>query len=347
MKAAVYHHEDDDIRIIDMEIPRIGEGELLVKPMAVGLCASELIPGHLKKGGSLGHELAGTVSRVGKGVSTVQEGDRIFVQHHVPCLNCHFCHRGYFTMCEQFREFGFDPTGYAEYTRIKEPHVRIGAIQLAPHVSFEEGCVIEPVSCVLSAAKRAGIKLGDTVLIIGAGFMGLVAIQMVRLFGAGLVIVTDTVDGKLKKAEELKADLVMHATSGDVQKQIRENNEGRLADIVLITAPTIRAVQAAIELTERGGTIIQFGGTGPKETVSIVPYDFLVHELNYFGIYSSSHVDTHQTARLIAQGKLHIRSLITDIYPLKRLKEAIDHKRRTPDSFKVVIHPNVSGGDSL
>jgi L-iditol 2-dehydrogenase len=117
-----------------------------------------------------------------------------------------------------------------------------------------------------------------------------------RLFGAGFVIVTDTVDVKLKMAKELKADVVINSSREDVLKKIPEMNEGRRADIVLITAPTIRTAQEGIELTERGSIITQFGGTSPHESMSITPYDFLISELNYFGIYSSSHVDTHQTA---------------------------------------------------
>jgi L-iditol 2-dehydrogenase len=340
MKSAVFSREEDEIRIVDTDVPAIGDGEILLKPIAVGLCASELIPGHLKKGGSLGHELAGIVVETGSGVDNLAVGDRVFIQHHVPCLNCHFCHRESYTMCERFKEFGFDPTGYAEYTRVKSPHVRIGAIKLPAHVSFEEGCVIEPVSCVLRAVKRAGVRLGDAVLIIGAGFVGLVAVQMMKLFGAGLVMVTDTVDLKLKKAAELSADVTINAAGEDVLRRVREVNEGRRADVTLITAPAIRAVEEGIRLTERGGTVIQFGGTSPHESVPVVPYDFLVNELSYFGIYSSSHVDTHQTAGLIARRKIDVQTLITDIYPLERLKEAIEHKKRTPESFKVVIRPN-------
>jgi L-iditol 2-dehydrogenase len=340
MKAAEYDNAADEIRIVEKPVPEIGYGEILLRPMAVGLCTSELIPGHLKKGGSLGHELAGVVYRLGKGVKNLREGDRVFVQHHVPCMSCHFCGRGYYTMCDRFREFGFDPTGYAEYTRVKEPHVRIGVIPLPAHVSFEEGSVIEPVSCVVSAFGRAGIALGDTVLVVGAGFVGLVAVQIAKLFGAGRIMVTDSVEVKLKKAEDLGADVVIDRGKEEISARVRGENEGRKADIVLNTAPTIEAVSDSITLAERGGTVIQFGGTSPSETVSINPYEMLVSDITYLGTYSSSHLDTRMTAQLIAQGRIDLRSLITDVFPLDQLNAAMERKRRSPESFKVVIHPN-------
>jgi L-iditol 2-dehydrogenase len=342
MRAAFYSRESDDIEIRDVDIPSIGPGEILLRPMSVGLCTSELIPGHLKKGGSLGHELAGVVEKCGAGVRDLREGERVFIHHHVGCLNCHFCRRGKYTMCPQYHEFGFDPTGYAEYTRIEERHVRIGAIALPDRVTFDEASVIEPASCVFRAIRTASLSIGDTVFVIGAGFIGLVAIQLMKFFGAGRVFASDAVASKLERAEEFGSDMCVDLKEKHVVEKIRDANEGRMADLVMVTAPTLRAVQDALAYVERGGTVIQFGGTPPDGTVPVNPYEFIVRELTYLGTYSSSHIDARATLDLIAQGKLDVKSLITDHFPLRELKEAMDFKRRSSESLKVVIHPNSS-----
>jgi L-iditol 2-dehydrogenase len=340
MKSAHYDRDTDSVIIEEIPVPVIGRGEILLRSMSVGLCASELIPGHLRKGGSLGHEVAGVVYRMESGVESLCEGDRVFIHHHVPCMSCHFCDRGKYTMCPQYPEFGFDPTGYAEYTRVKERHVLFGALKLPDHVTFDEGCVIEPVSCILRALKVASISLGDTVLVIGSGFIGLVALQMVRLFGAGKVIVTDVMEEKLRLAKDFGADLTIHAGTQDVAEMIKQENEGRKADIVYISAPAIQAVHDALDLVERGGTIVQFGVSNPDQTVAINPYSFITRELTYFGIYSSSPADARSTLRLIAQGRLDVKTLISDHFPLTQVQEAIDFKRNTGTSLKVLIHPN-------
>ncbi|MFW6182076.1 MAG: zinc-binding dehydrogenase [Spirochaetota bacterium] len=342
MKSAIHDSSTDSVRIVDRPVPEIGKGEILLRPRSVGLCASELIPGHLRKGGSLGHEVAGVVHRVGPEVENLREGDRVFIHHHVPCMSCHFCDRGKHTMCPRYPEFGFDPTGYAEYCRVRERHVRLGALELPPQVTFDEGCVIEPVSCILRALKVAGGSPGDTVLIIGSGFIGLVALQMARLFGAGIVMVTDIMDEKLRLAEELGADLAVHPGKQDVNETLVRENGGRKADLVFVSAPAIQAVSDALHHVERGGTIVQFGGSSPDQTTAINPYTFITRELTYLGTYSSSPADARSTLDLIARGRLHIKPLITDHFPLEQVQEAIEFKRETAASLKVVIHP---GGD--
>jgi L-iditol 2-dehydrogenase len=340
MKAAVYDPEVDDIRIAEVPVPTIGEGEILLRPQSVGLCASELIPSHLKKGGSLGHELAGIVQEVGGRVKGISTGDRIFILHHVPCLNCHFCRRGFFTMCEDFGEFGFDPTGYAEYTRIKERHTRIGVLKLPDSVSFDEGCLIEPISSLVSAVRKSRVSLTDTVLVMGAGFIGLVAVQLFRILGSGPVVVVDNVPEKLESAIKHGADVVIDRDRENVLSKLRVVNDGRRADVVFNTAPAIRAAEESIALAKKGGTVMQFGGTSPHESIPIVPYDFIKSELSFIGVYSGSHIDAHIVLSMLAQKKLVVRDLVTDHFPLDRLREAIVYKRGPPRSLKVVIKPN-------
>jgi L-iditol 2-dehydrogenase len=220
--------------------------------------------------------------------------------------------------------------------------VRTGSVVLPDNVSFDEACVTEPVSCILRGFQAADMKLGDTVLIIGSGFIGLVALQMARLLGAGLVGVSDIADAKLGPAAGYGADFTVNSREQDILEILTEKNQGRKADIVFNSAPAIQAVSQALDLVERGGTIVQFGGTSPEETVPINPYVFITREITFLGTYSSSPAEARSTVDLVAHGKLDVKSLITDHYPLDRIGEAFRNKRSSGDSLKVVIHPNTT-----
>ena len=128
MKAVVINRKIGRPEIVEVPVPEIGDGEILYKPMACGVCGSDVIDWNVAGPGTFGHEPAGYVVKKGKGVTGVKEGDRVFIHHRVPCLTCHYCRRGHFTMCQDYKEYGFDPSAYAEYTRVKERHVRTDLI---------------------------------------------------------------------------------------------------------------------------------------------------------------------------------------------------------------------------
>jgi L-iditol 2-dehydrogenase len=340
MKAAVYDVKRRAPVVVEMPVPEIGEDEILLKPMSVGVCGSETLTYRLTGPGSFGHEPAGFVERAGRSVVNVKEGDRVFVHHRVPCFVCHYCRRGHFSMCKKYLELGFDPSAYAEYTRVKARNVLLDTIVLPDHISFDEGCLIEILSCIWRCLKRAEIFVGDSVFVIGAGFVGLAAIQIARIMGAKKVYISDLVDFKLKLALELGADAVFNPAKEKVLEKLLDLNDGRRVDVVMTIAGTIKAVQEAATLLDKGGTLAQFGPTEQDAVFSWAPNDFFYPEISYVPSYSSSPFDTREVSHYLFGGMLKMAPLITHHFSLDRIGEALEEKEKASESLKIIVHPH-------
>jgi L-iditol 2-dehydrogenase len=341
MKAAVYNADMGIFELLNLEQPEIADDEVLLKSMSVGVCSSELTAGKKSTDRrSMGHEVAGIVHKAGSEVKRFKEGDRVFVHHHVPCFVCHHCRRGHFTMCPEYPEFAFDPGGYAEYTRVKSRFVRSGAIKLPDHISFDEGCLIEPLACIWDALKKAPICPGDAVHIIGAGFIGLSALQLARCFSQGPVTISDDIESKLKTAAELGADRVINRKNQDVVDEIGKINEGRGPDIVMVTAPGCGPLAEGISIAGRGGTVIHFGYVGAGETLPVEPYRFMMYQLTLFGTYSASSSATHEVAEVLFNGRIDMAPLISHYFKLDGINRAMELKRSSTEALKVIVHPN-------
>ncbi|RME62518.1 MAG: sorbitol dehydrogenase, partial [Nitrospirae bacterium] len=159
-----------DLRVEEEPVPEVSDGEILLKTKACGVCTGEVMPWYIEKKAPLviGHEPAGVVVQCGKGVKGFKEGDRVFVHHHGPCMGCRFCQRGDYVQCPQWKQKGIYPGGLSEYIRVTEHSLR-DTLKLPDSVSYDEATLVEPVACVVKALRRAGIKRGDTVLVIGLG----------------------------------------------------------------------------------------------------------------------------------------------------------------------------------
>jgi L-iditol 2-dehydrogenase len=328
--------------VLEGPIPEIGDEEILMKVMSAGVCGSELLTYRIGGGGagSYGHEPAGYAAKVGREVRGVKEGDRIYVHHKVPCMVCHYCLKGNHTMCAQYPQFGLDPTAYAEYTRVKAPNVRLETVRLPDHVSFDAGCLIEPLSCVWRAMKRAGVGNGDTVMIIGSGFIGLSAIQIARVMGASIVVVSDFVDSKLDLAREMGADVVINPRRDTVGEALQAGNGGRKADVVMCVVESIKAFEQAAAMVDKGGTLLVFGPTEQGSVFSYPPNDFFFPEIRIVPSYGSAPYDTREVAHHLFQGNLKMEKLISHHYPLEKIAEALQSKKKVEDSIKIIIHPN-------
>jgi len=343
MKTAVVNKKLGRPEIIDVPVPEIGDGEILFKPLACGVCGSDVIGWNITGPGTFGHEPAGYVMKTGRGVKNVKEGDRVFIHHRVACLSCHYCRRGHYTMCADYHEYGFDPSAYAEFCRVKARHVALDTIHLPDHISFEEGALIEPLATMWRLMTRANIQGGDTVLIMGAGVLGLSAVQVAQRMGALMVISMDYNDWKLRYANEFGADLVINRgrhTIEEIGQLIRESNEGRLADVVVVVPPKVKALEEGIKLTEKGGRVSQFGPTGPGEMLTIDPNEFFFKEITYASSYSSGPIHTKTVAELLFRGKLKVKNLITHHFRLDQIMEALALKKKAEDSLKIMVHPH-------
>jgi L-iditol 2-dehydrogenase len=337
MKVARYYSRQD-VRVEEVPVPKIGPGEMLVQVKACGLCGSDLMEWYVEKKAPevLGHEPAGVVAEVGEGVTKFEVGDRVFVHHHVPCFTCHHCVRGHYTLCETFKATHLDPGGFAEYFRVPALNVQRDVLKLPAEMSFEQGTQIEPLATCIRGIERTGIQPGDTVVVIGAGVTGLMNMQLVNVYGAGKVIVTDFSPFRLDMARRLGADHALNAQE-DVLTALEELNGGRKADVVIVTAGSIRAMEQGMALAGGGGTVLLFAPSHPEATLSVSPFHLLFSEITITSTYSCSHVETRQALKLIQGGRVNVEELITHRFDLTGVGEAINLAAEAGESMKILI----------
>jgi len=339
MKVSRYYSRDD-IRLEEMPVPKLEAGELLVQVKACGLCGSDLMEWYTREKAPavLGHEPAGVVAELGEGVTQFEVGDRVFVHHHVPCFTCHHCLRGYPTLCKTFKATHIDPGGFAEYIRVPALNVERDVLKLHPDIRFDQATMIEPVATCIRSIERAHIQTGDTVVVIGTGVTGLIHVQLARISGAGMVVVTDFVPFRLEMARQLGADFAINARE-DVLTVLRELNDGRGADVVIVTAGSIQAMERGIALATGGATVLLFAPSPPEATLPVNPHHLLFSEITITGSYSCSPAETRQALRLIQGGRIKTEELITHRFDLTGVGEAIRLAAQAGESLKVVITP--------
>ena len=338
-KVARYY-SPQDIRLEEVPVPQIGPGELLVQVKACGLCGSDLMEWYVREKAPavLGHEPAGVVAEVGAGVTKFEVGDRVFVHHHVPCFTCHDCLRGYYTLCETFKATHLDPGGFAEYVRVPTLNVERDVLKLPPDMSFAQATLIEPVATCIRGIERANIQTGDTVVVIGAGVAGLIHMQLARILGAGMVLITDFAPFRLEMARQLGADFAINARE-DVLTVLEEVNEGRGADVVIVSAGSIQAMEQGMALAGGGATVLLFAPSSPEEILPVSPHRLLFSELTITASYSASPVETRQALKLIQGERIQAEELITHRFNLTEVADAIHLAAQAGESLKIVITP--------
>ncbi|HWP56452.1 MAG TPA: alcohol dehydrogenase catalytic domain-containing protein [Candidatus Acidoferrales bacterium] len=338
MRVAMYYN-NRDVRLEEMPVPAIGERELLVRVRASGICGSDLMEWYRVKKAPLvlGHEIAGEVAALGAGVEGFQKGDRVFVSHHVPCMSCRYCRRGHASVCDTLRQTRFDPGGFAEYIRVPEINVRLGTFLLPEELSFEEGTFIEPLGCVVRAQRFARLDSDQTVLVIGSGIAGLLQIQLARHKGAR-VLATDISAYHLAAAREFGAHEVVHGDE-DVPNRVRELNDGRLADLVIVCTGAVAAANQALRSVERGGSLLFFAPTAAGVTVPLPVFDYWRDEISVLTSYAASPGDIAESIELLRAGSVRARDMITHRLGLAETARGFELMAGGAAAIKIVIDP--------
>jgi L-iditol 2-dehydrogenase len=338
---AVEYHSNDDVRIVDLPIPTIGPGELLVQLQACGLCASDVMEWYMKPRAPIypGHEPVGIIAAVGEGVQQFSIGQRVFIHHHVPCMVCHFCQRGSFSQCPTFRATRLYPGGLAEYILVPALNVKLDVLPLPDELSLEAATLIEPLACCVRGINRAAIQLGDSVLILGAGSNGLMLAQLAQQRGAIRVIVTDPIAYRRQQALDAGIDYALDL--GHQQENILQHiyavNDGRKPDIVLVTPSSISAMQQGIELVGPGGTVLFFAPSPPTSMLPIAPNTLFFQEITLGTSYSAGPYETRLALDLLRSGRIRPETVITHNFPLQEAAQAFALVAKPGDSLKVVI----------
>jgi L-iditol 2-dehydrogenase len=335
------YYNNRDVRLEEIPKPKIGPGELLVRIEASGICGSDLMEWYRidKAPLILGHEIAGVIVAVGEGLKHYKEGDRITAAHHVPCNTCHYCLNGHHTVCDTLRQTNFDPGGFAEYVRLPAINVDRGVYFLPDDVSFEEATFTEPLACVLRGQRMAHLQPGYSVLVIGSGISGLLHIHLARKLGAGCIVATDITQYRLEAARQFGADIAIHAEE-DVNKHLRQVNDGRLADLVIISTGGSSAILKALELVERGGTVLFFAPTDSGVTIPISINDlFWRNDITLTTSYAGSPADHSTALELIRVGGVQVQKMITHRLSLAETGLGFQLVSKAQDSIKVIIEP--------
>jgi L-iditol 2-dehydrogenase len=345
MRAGVYR-EKGIVRVEEVPVPEVADREVLIKVAACGICGTDIkkiFRAYVPPPQILGHEVAGTVVAVGRGVAKCKLGDRVMSFHHIPCGNCFYCQRRLFSQCRQYKTTGltggFTPNGggFAEYVKAMPWVAERGIVALPDNVSFEEATFIEPINTILKAVQKARVAAGETVLIAGCGPVGLQLLMVANLQGAKLYT-SDPVAVRRAKSLTLGASESFNPSDGKLVEQMKARTEGRGADAVLVAVAHPSVVVDALAAARPGGRILLFAANDPVTRIEFPAAAVGIDEKEILGSYSAA-VDIQEAgADLVLKKKLPVMDIVTHRFPLAKIQEALDLAAKpTAESLKVLI----------
>jgi L-iditol 2-dehydrogenase len=339
MRVAMYYN-NKDIRLEEMPVPEIGRDELLVKVVASGICGSDVIEWYRvgKAPRVLGHEIAGEIVDVGEDVTDYQIGQRVFVSHHVPCMDCRFCEREQHTVCDTLRSTNFDPGGFSEYVRIPSLQVKHGVFPLPDEVSYEQGVFVEPLGCVIRGQNKVEGIEGGNVAILGSGLTGLLHLQLAKVSGANKVACTDVSDYRLEAARKFGADAAIRADE-DLPSMLRDVFGGLLADVVIVSTGAKQAIEQSWSCVERGGAILLFAPTDPETSIPMPFNELWFKNVTITSSYAASSDDIAQSIDLISSRQVRVKEMITHELGLEDTAKGFELVWKAGDSMKVIVKP--------
>lgn len=351
MKAQVFRGVNQ-LSYEEVPLPEMLPDEVLVQVQVVGLCQSDIkkIRYPLYEPPRIfGHETAGTIAVVGPEVKDWQVGDRVVVLHHIPCMHCGYCLNENYSMCDVYKNItttaGFAPSGggFAEYVKVPGHIVRHGGLmQIPDRISFEQASFVEPTNCCLKAVKKAQIQPGQTVLVTGAGPIGLMFIMLVKYFG-GRAIATDLLPSRIEKALQVGAEAAFDARDPDLPAKIQALTQGMGVDTSLLAVPSEKAFFQALDCTRKGGKILFFAEFPDEVEIPINPNILYRREIDLMGSYSSSYKVQALAAEIVFNQRIDVNALISDRYPLRDLAAAVDRAvAPTPETYKILIYPEAA-----
>jgi L-iditol 2-dehydrogenase len=323
----------------DVALDAPGPGEVLLRITACGLCPGEVMDWYIARKApvALGHEAVGVVAETGAGVP-FKIGERLFVHHHAPCLDCRACRRGDYVQCAQWRARRLLPGGLATYAIAQAQAAAVDALRIPSDLSDEAATFIEPLACVVKSVRRARLRAGDRVLVIGTGVMGLLHLMALRRRPEpSMLIASDRVPSRLAAAARF-ADVTVDAGAQPIGDAVAAATEGEGANVVIVGPGSIEAMRAGVAAAARGGTVVLFTPTPPEERWPLDVHDLFFREVTLVPSYSAGPDDTREALELLAGG-LPVTSLITHRFPLGETAAGYDLVRAAGPALKVLITP--------
>lgn len=333
----------------DVVRPPAGPGEALIKVAACAVCGTDL---RIHAGGKtrgvypprvLGHEIAGEVVALGEGAeryTSVKVGQRVTTPPGIPCAACRFCNTGQENSCRQRAALGYRyDGGFADYMVVPAAGVQRGLLFPIPDsLSNAEAALAEPLACVVNGQRKSQVQLGDVVLIIGAGPIGLMHLQLSSLAGAGKVLVSEPAPERRRLAGELGATRTIDPTKEAVAGIVLEETNGDGADVAVAAIGVTQIVNDLLAVTRPGGRVNLFAGyAGTGETTidaNLIHYG----ELIVTGTSGCTREDFRQSLSLLTKGQMNVGPLITHRFPLEQIEDAFS-TTRTGVGLRVIVEP--------
>ncbi|AJA47963.1 putative L-threonine 3-dehydrogenase [Clostridium pasteurianum DSM 525 = ATCC 6013] len=336
MKAAVFYGKNN-IKVEDRECRKMTENEILVKVKACGVCGTDIHIFNGEEGSApvtppiiLGHEYSGEVVKVGNKVEDIKIGDKVVIDPNIYCGECDNCRNGKKQLCENLTALGVNiDGGFSEYCVVPKEQA-----YTFNNISFEEAAMVEPTACCLHGINNIEIKPGDKVLVLGAGAIGLIMLQLAKISGASIVGVSEPIEKRRNTALELGADYVLNPMEESFKNNLNRYL-GKGPDVIIECTGNKYVIESAFDIAKRGTRILLFGVSSPDVKVEISPFEIFKKELIIKG--SLINPDTHLSAlNLITSGKINVKPLITNKFELDKVEEALE-MQKSVESVKVLV----------
>lgn len=345
MKAVVYYGKQD-VRVEEIQKPSAGEGELLVKIDACAVCGSDLKTYNngnprMNPPNTMGHEFTGTIIEVGKGASGFGTGERVVMATSVSCGQCYYCKRGWNNLCLDLRPMGFYyPGGMAEYTVIPARAVANGHVVRVPGgMKAEHAALAEPVSCAVNALANCRMKKGDTVVVVGAGPLGIMNLCAAREMGAGKLILAQRDGHRFEMAKQFSPDRLVNTTREDLVEIVKAETGGVGADCAVIAAPSAEPQEQSLDLVHKKGSICLFASLPVgKNILSMDSRKVHYNELNVVGASDSTSVHVAKAVELLSKKSFPVDRLASHILGIDEIDKAISIMINR-EGMRVVLKP--------
>jgi L-iditol 2-dehydrogenase len=311
-----------EVRVEEDPEPLAGDGEVVVRVLACGVCGSDVLDAWVAKKvpAVLGHELCGEVVSVGAGVSNVRAGDRVVVHHHAPCGDCRHCRRGHETLCDRFKATRLHPGGFAE--RVRVPADLVEELLVLDGLDAERATFVEPLACVLRALERCRLQADESLLVVGTGTSGLLAIAAARARGVSQVFAREPRPERLERAVALAA---------------RPHGDERV-DVAMVCTTKPAAIAAGFDALAPGGALCLYAPPDPGQPLDVDGHRLYVGEIDVCASYSAGPADMRAALELIASGRIDPLPLVTHRLPLAETGRALE-LARTGEAVKALVLP--------